>query len=90
MTNNDQDLQGRKFLKDIVRLETDFSQTDQSRGILAPPAEKPPEKDCARIQLPDGIKALKNCCTDALSDCILLRQSVRNFSDARLSLEQCI
>ncbi len=31
----------RYFLKDSIRKQIDFSETDQNRGIAAPPIEKP-------------------------------------------------
>jgi hypothetical protein len=31
----------RGFLKDYIRLETDFSQSDQNLGIKPPPIQKP-------------------------------------------------
>ena len=43
--------QGRYFLKDFIRQETDFSQTGQSRGAAPPPVEKPFDADAKRIDL---------------------------------------
>ena len=42
----------REFLKDTIRLETDFSQTDQNRGVSPPPLEKPFAADARRLGLP--------------------------------------
>ena len=43
MKNMDENLiaQYRYFLRDNIRKEIDFSQTDQNRGIDMPPVEKP-------------------------------------------------
>ena len=42
----------RYFLKDTIRQEIDFSQTDQHRGIEPPPLEKPFPADAKRLDLP--------------------------------------
>ena len=42
----------RFFLKDSIRKEIDFSLTDQSRGIPAPPIQKPHRLGAARVELP--------------------------------------
>ena len=49
----DKDLirQYRSFLKDSIRKTIDFSQTDQSKGIMPPPVEKPYLKERKRIDL---------------------------------------
>ena len=41
----------RYFLKDSIRKQTDFSQTDQNRGLDAPPIEKPYSTDALRLDL---------------------------------------
>lgn len=41
----------RNFLKDRVRQEVDFSQTDQSLGVPPPPLEKPFDPEAVRIEL---------------------------------------
>lgn len=43
--------QYRYFLKDSIRKTIDFSKTDQSQGIVAPPIEKPYSPDAKRIEL---------------------------------------
>ncbi len=42
---------GREFLKDTIRQQIDFSQTDQSRGVRMPPLEKPIPEDAQRHDL---------------------------------------
>jgi SagB-type dehydrogenase family enzyme len=44
--------QFRFFLKDSIRKRIDFSGTDQTRGVPAPPIEKPYPPDAVRIDLP--------------------------------------
>ena len=41
--------QCRYFLKDAIRQEVDFSQTDQGREISLPPLEKPFPKDAGHV-----------------------------------------
>ena len=42
----------RDFLRDDLRLQLDFSRSDQNRGIAPPPAQKPVREDQTRIPLP--------------------------------------
>lgn len=42
----------RLFLKDELRLRVDFSRSDQNRGIVPPPEQKPHRPDQERIILP--------------------------------------
>jgi hypothetical protein len=44
----------RFFLKDNIRQQIDFSHTDQSRNLPAPPMQKPCPADVPRIDLPSG------------------------------------
>ena len=44
--------QCRYFLKDSIRQEIDFSQTDQYRGVEPPPLEKPYPAEAKLIGLP--------------------------------------
>jgi SagB-type dehydrogenase family enzyme len=79
--------QCRYFLKDSIRQEIDFSQTDQYRGVEPPPLEKPYSADAKRIGMPpvgqwEGIKKL------ALMTAIGDRQSRRNFSSEPLALDE--
>ena len=77
----------RYFLKDTVRRSIDFSRTDQSRGIPAPPLEKPVATDATRVDLPrsdqwQGIGGID------LQEAIRNRQSHRRFTNRPLSLEE--
>ena len=77
----------RAFLKDTLRLQIDFSQTDQNRGEEPPPLQKPPREDQEAIPLPgrENFDALRG--TD-LVDAIGLRRSQRRFLDQPLSLTE--
>jgi len=76
----------RAFLKDFIRLETDFSKTAQSRGLAAPPLQKPYPADAELVDLPDGIAAVKKSCQAPLAQCIINRESIRKFSEEALAL----
>lgn len=63
--------QFRFFLKDSIRKRVDFSETDQNRGVAAPPIEKPYSTEALRIDLArfgkwrdisgiDLVKAMRN------------------------------
>jgi SagB-type dehydrogenase family enzyme len=75
----------RAFLKDTLRLQIDFSQTDQNRGLQPPPLQKPPRKDQQPLPLPgqEAFQALRG--TD-LVDAISQRRSRRRFLDQPLSI----
>jgi SagB-type dehydrogenase family enzyme len=77
----------REFLKDSIRLVTDFSQTDQSRGIPPPPIEKPFSPDARRIDLPVGDKWKTLGSVDVVS-AIENRRSHRLFKQEPLTLEE--
>ncbi len=77
----------RDFLKDSLRLEIDFSQTDQNQGVPPPPIEKPPGKD----QVPIPLAGKENWSTFAgtdLVDAIRNRSSHRRFKNQPLDLEE--
>ncbi|NQS72198.1 MAG: SagB/ThcOx family dehydrogenase [Desulfobulbaceae bacterium] len=78
----------RFLLKDTIRQQVDFSQTGQAQHRPAPPMQQ----DCApslyRISLPDGQAALTRLAVMPVATAIALRESVRSYSDAPLSLEE--
>jgi SagB-type dehydrogenase family enzyme len=80
--------ENRFFLKDTVRQTVDFSRTGQSRGLPPPPLQKPCPEDAARIDLPDGQKALARLGRIPLGRAIIDRESVRDYSLEYLSLEE--
>jgi len=77
----------RYFLKDYIRLETDFSQTDQNRSIAPPPIEKPFLKGSKRINLPKPHqwKDIGDC---SLIYAIANRKSCRKYSQKPLEIEE--
>jgi SagB-type dehydrogenase family enzyme len=79
---------GRFFLKDTIRQQTDFYRTGQNRGEPAPPLQKPCPADAPRIALPDGAASLRRLCNMSLAESVLGRESIRSFSDAPLCLEE--
>ena len=86
--NDDSFGAGRFFLKDTVRLQTDFSKTEQSQGIKAPPLQKPCPADATRFSLPDGQAALRKLAGLPLGEALIHRESMRRFSSTPLSLEE--
>lgn len=78
---------GREFLKDFIRLHTDFSRTDQNLGIPAPPVQKPYPPDAQRIdlKLPDELQCLF---TTDLTAAIRDRISHRHFQNRPLTLDE--
>jgi len=77
----------RNFLKDRVRRDVDFSQTDQSRGVPPPPVEKPFPPDAKRVDLP-GKGQWPTIGKVDITQAIANRQSRRKFRNAPLSLEE--
>ncbi len=77
----------RYFLKDSIRKEIDFSQTDQSRGCDIPPIEKPYPADAIRIDLvkPGMWKTIARI--DIIT-AIGNRQSRRTYTQEPLSMEE--
>jgi SagB-type dehydrogenase family enzyme len=79
--------QYRYFLKDSVRLNIDFSQTDQSRGSAPPPVEKSFEEDSKRIDL-IPFHQWKGIPKIDLLSAIHTRKSHRQFTSESLTLEE--
>jgi SagB-type dehydrogenase family enzyme len=77
----------RDFLKDSLRLQIDFSQTDQHRGVRPPPIQKPPVAGQVMISLPkaETFKAFYG--TDLIT-AIDMRRSHRRFLDNPLTLSE--
>lgn len=84
--NNDIE-KARGFLKDYIRLETDFSQTDQNLGIKPPPVQKPgpDEKRCVILPKP---QEWKNINDKGIVSAIRDRRSQRKYLNEPLSLEE--
>lgn len=77
----------RRFLKDDIRREVDFSATPQSRGVPPPPIQKPPAPAARRIRLPK-FDALGDTARCDLTRAIAERESRRFFTGSPLSLEE--
>lgn len=77
----------RYFLKDDIRQETDFYQTDQSKGLPPPPIEKPALAEALKVDLLK-VEEWKEIPELSLLKAIKSRQSRRKFKDEPLSLEE--
>lgn len=77
---------GRVFLRDTDRDEIDFSKTDQSKGIIPPPIEKPYTKDDVLIPLPSPEEL--TMIDISLSEAIRRRKSLRRYAATPLTLEE--
>ncbi len=77
----------RYFLKDSIRKEINFLETDQSKGIEVPPLQKPYDKSKRRIDLPSPSDINGDKKLDVFS-AIRNRESRRDFSEKQLTLEE--
>jgi len=78
---------GREYLKDNIRQQVDFRQTDQNRGIAPPSIQKPFDPKAEIIQLTPLEKMELPPKVD-LTTAIKNRVSRRNFSETPLSLTE--
>lgn len=74
----------RDFIKDDLRLQINFQQTDQNQGIAPPPVQKPLAPNQKKIPLPDHDSFADFSGTD-LIDAMTNRQSHRNFKSIALT-----
>ena len=80
--------QNREFLKDSLRKRTDFSKTDQNRGIPAPPVQKPFDPEAPRVRL-STYKEWKSIISNVSLDQIIAgRKSRRAYTADPLLLEE--
>lgn len=77
----------RYFLKDSIRLAIDFSQTDQNRGVPAPPVEKSFSNEKKRIDLAKKAQFRKFSGTDVI-DAIQNRRSHREYLHRPLGIDE--
>lgn len=76
----------REFLRDSIRLETDFENTDQALGKTMPAVQKPPRAGQKLISLPDPMKVeIKPL---DLRELISNRKSVRSYRDDSITLDE--
>lgn len=80
--------QFRNFLKDNVRQVIDFSQTDQNKGLPAPPIQKAIDSDIPVIDLPSRSHWESAFSSTHLLTAISNRKSRRKFSDTALTIEE--
>jgi SagB-type dehydrogenase family enzyme len=85
--NKDIIKQYRSFLKDSIRKTIDFSQTDQSRGIMPPPVEKPYSKERKRIDL-INFDEFNDIGKIELKAAIKNRESRRLYSGRSISIKE--
>ncbi len=79
---------GREWLKDTLRKQTDFSRTDQNRGVPAPPVQKGYDADAPRVALASAQNWRDVIQDRGLDQLIRDRKSRRRFIDEPLSLEE--
>lgn len=75
----------REFLKDDIRLRTDFTQTDQALGVPMPPVQKPLAPGETLQPLPDWRAIAPKA---SLVEVIEARKSSRKFLDEAISAEE--
>lgn len=80
--------EGRWFLKDTIRQQVDFSRTEQSRQLPAPPLQKPYAPDSMCMSLPDGASALARLGRMSIGEAITRRESVRDYCEDPLNVEE--
>lgn len=88
MTANDTKSSYRYFLKDTVRKIFDFSSTDQSRGIAAPPFEKPHPPEAKKFDLSSPALGWENLPEMDVKTAIARRKSRRRYLESPLLLEE--
>ena len=78
----------RHLLKDSVRMEVDFYNTDQSRGIAAPPFEKPHRPEAIKIDLGSPTASWDSLPEMDVKTAIARRKSRRRYLESSLSLDE--
>ena len=85
---NDLIRQHREFLKDTLRKEYDFRQTDQHRGVSTPPIQKPYNPEAPRIPLLTPPEFKSSISDTDLFTAIINRESRRHYLPDPLSLAE--
>jgi SagB-type dehydrogenase family enzyme len=80
--------QYRYFLKDTIRKSIDFRNTDQHKGVPAPPIEKPYDSNARRILLPNSDRWAQTIEKKELISSISNRRSRRNFTSKGLTIDE--
>jgi len=84
---NDEMKKYRRFLKDHLRLEMDFSKTDQNMGVQIPPLEKPFSNDDKRISL-TGSDVWSGIDDTGVINAIKRRKSRRKYSGKKIKIDE--
>ncbi len=76
----------RDFLKDDVRMRTDFESTDQNTGVPMPPVQKPLPENAKAVPLPDwrGVVKLEAPLTQLIAG----RKSLRKYAAEGITAEE--
>ncbi|MFC1670227.1 SagB/ThcOx family dehydrogenase [Spirochaetota bacterium] len=77
----------RFFLKDTIRKQVNFGETDQNLGKSPPPAQKPYKKDQKIIDLPKVEESFEGH-DISLVEAIVSRKSIREYSDGPLTIRE--
>jgi len=85
---NDLIKQHREFLKDTLRKEYDFRQTDQHQGVPAPPIQKPFDPAARRVSLLPPADWKGEISGIELESAIINRESRRHYLPDALSLAE--
>jgi SagB-type dehydrogenase family enzyme len=80
--------QHREFLKDTLRKEYNFRQTDQHQGVPAPPIQKPYDPTAHRISLLSYADFKSSISGTDLLTAVIGRESRRHYLPAPLSLAE--
>jgi SagB-type dehydrogenase family enzyme len=78
----------RFFLKDTIRLQIDFSATDQHTGRPAPPVQKPHDTSASLVRLPEKDEWEPRIGGVGLKEAIANRESRRRFTGETVSMEE--
>lgn len=80
-------VKGREFLKDSLRIHTNFLASDQNQGLPAPPVQKPPRQGQKIIPLPQDNTWQRFHGVDVV-EAIQTRQSQRDFLPYSLEITE--
>jgi SagB-type dehydrogenase family enzyme len=80
--------QYRYFLKDTIRKSIDFRNTDQHKGVPAPPVEKPYDSNARRIELSKSDQWTQNIDKKDLFSAMSNRRSRRKFTSNELCVDE--
>ncbi|MDO5716812.1 MAG: SagB/ThcOx family dehydrogenase [Tissierellia bacterium] len=76
----------REFLRDSIRMETNFEETDQNKGIPRPTIQKPLREGQEKLTLPEPSTDI--LLQTELKEVLLARKSVRSYGKKTLSMKE--